>query len=123
HFIPVRLEADDWGRDWAVPAPTNGSGDFTGLAGTQGVVELPPGPNTYAKGLVTRPYRWSGRLERRNSPSPHCRRDRLDADSLWRKRCSYCRKPCPIVKSSCPCERWPRRGIPLPDRCATCAFR
>ena len=59
HFIPVRLEADDWGRDWAVPAPTNGSGDFTGLAGTEGFIELPPGPNTYAKGFVTRLYRWS----------------------------------------------------------------
>ena len=59
HFVPVRLEQDDWGRDWAVPAPTNGSGDFTGLAGTDGFVELPPGPNTYAKGFVTRLYRWS----------------------------------------------------------------
>jgi molybdopterin molybdotransferase len=59
HFVPVRLEQDDWGRDWAVPAPTNGSGDFTALAGTDGFVELPPGPNTYAKGFVTRLYRWS----------------------------------------------------------------
>jgi molybdopterin molybdotransferase len=59
YFLPVRLEQDDWGRDWAVPAPTNGSGDFTGLAGTDGFVELPPGPNTYAKGFVTRLYRWS----------------------------------------------------------------
>jgi molybdopterin molybdotransferase len=59
YFIPVRLEQDDWGRDWAVPAPTNGSGDFTGLAGTEGFVELPPGPNTYVKGFVTRLHRWS----------------------------------------------------------------
>ena len=59
YFVPVRLEQDDWGRDWAVPAPTNGSGDFTGLAGTEGFVELPPGPNTYAKGFVTRLHRWS----------------------------------------------------------------
>jgi molybdopterin molybdotransferase len=59
HFVPVRLEQDDWGRDWAVPAPTNGSGDFTALAGTEGFIELPPGPNTYAKGFVTRLYRWS----------------------------------------------------------------
>jgi molybdopterin molybdotransferase len=59
HFLPVRLEQDDWGRDWAVPAPTNGSGDFTALAGTEGFVELPPGPNTYAKGFVTRLFRWS----------------------------------------------------------------
>jgi len=58
-FLPVRLEQDDWGRSWAVPRPTNGSGDFTALAGTDGFVELPPGPNTYPKGFVTRLYRWS----------------------------------------------------------------
>jgi len=58
-FLPVRLEQDDWGRSWAMPAPTNGSGDFTALAGTAGFVELPPGPNTYPKGFVTRLYRWS----------------------------------------------------------------
>ncbi|HEX4648112.1 MAG TPA: molybdopterin molybdotransferase MoeA [Steroidobacteraceae bacterium] len=57
-FLPVRLEQDEWGRSWAAPAPTNGSGDFTSLAGTDGFVELPPGPNTYAKGFVTRLYRW-----------------------------------------------------------------
>jgi molybdopterin molybdotransferase len=58
HFLPVRVEQDDWGRDWAVPFPTNGSGDFTALAGTDGFVELPPGPNTYAKGFVAPLYRW-----------------------------------------------------------------
>ena len=40
------------------PAPTNGSGDFTALAGTDGFVELPAGPNTYPKGFVTRLFRW-----------------------------------------------------------------
>jgi len=59
HFLPVRIEQDDWGRAWAVPAPTNGSGDFTALVGTDGFVELPPGPNTYKKGFVTRLFRWS----------------------------------------------------------------
>jgi molybdopterin molybdotransferase len=59
HFLPVRFEPDDWGRTWALPAPTNGSGDFTALAGSDGFVELPPGPNTYAKGFVTRLYRWA----------------------------------------------------------------
>jgi molybdopterin molybdotransferase len=58
YFLPVKVEIDDWGRAWANPAPTNGSGDFTALAGTDGFVELPPGPNTYAKGFVTRLYRW-----------------------------------------------------------------
>jgi molybdopterin molybdotransferase len=58
HFVPARIEQDEWGRDWAQPSPTNGSGDFTSLAGTDGFVELPPGPNTYARGFVTRLYRW-----------------------------------------------------------------
>lgn len=57
-FLPVRTELDDWGRPWALPRPTNGSGDFTSLAATDGFVELPPGPNTYPKGFVTRLYRW-----------------------------------------------------------------
>lgn len=57
-FLPVRVEVDDWGRAWAAPAPTNGSGDFTALGGTDGFVELPPGPNVYPKGFVTRLYRW-----------------------------------------------------------------
>ncbi len=57
-YLPVRVELDDWGRPWAVPNPTNGSGDFTALAGTDGFVELPPGPNTHAKGFITRLYRW-----------------------------------------------------------------
>ena len=58
-FVPVRVQHDDWGRAWAMPAPTNGSGDFSALAGTDGFMELPPGPNTYAKGFVARLYRWS----------------------------------------------------------------
>jgi molybdopterin molybdotransferase len=57
-FMPVRVEVDDWGRAWAMPRPTNGSGDFTSLAGTDGFVELPPGPNKYPKGFVTRLHRW-----------------------------------------------------------------
>ena len=57
-FVPVKIGIDDWGRPWAQPKPTNGSGDFTSLVGTDGFVELPPGPNTYAKGFVTRLHRW-----------------------------------------------------------------
>jgi len=58
-FMPVRVQQDDWGRAWAVPAPSSGSEDFSALAGTDGFVELPPGPNTYPKGFVTRLFRWS----------------------------------------------------------------
>jgi len=58
YFLPVIIEHDDWGRPWAKPQPPNGSGDFLSLAGTDGFVELPPGPNTYPKGFVTTVYRW-----------------------------------------------------------------
>jgi molybdopterin molybdotransferase len=57
-FMPVRIEIDDSGRGWAMPQPTNGSGDFTALAGSDGFVELPPGPMTLSKGFVTRLHRW-----------------------------------------------------------------
>jgi molybdopterin molybdotransferase len=57
-FLPVTTEVDEWGRPWAHTVSHNGSGDFAALAGTHGFVELPPGPNTYPKGFVTRLYRW-----------------------------------------------------------------
>ncbi len=57
-YLPVRLKTDDWGRTSAEPCPTNGSGDFTALAGTDGFVELPPGPNSFPKGFVARFFRW-----------------------------------------------------------------
>ena len=56
--MPVKLRTDDWGRTSAAPCPTNGSGDFTSLAGTDGFIELPPGPNTFPKGFVARFFRW-----------------------------------------------------------------
>jgi molybdopterin molybdotransferase len=58
NYLPVRLRSDDWGRTSAQPCPTNGSGDFTALAGTDGFVELPPGPATFPKGFVARFFRW-----------------------------------------------------------------
>ena len=57
-FLPVTIEHDGWGRPWASPRPTNTSGDYLALAGTDGFVELPPGPNTYDKGFVANIYRW-----------------------------------------------------------------
>ena len=58
YFVPVALQIDDWGRAWANPKPTNGSGDFLSLSGTDGFAEIPPGPNTHPKGFVTTVYRW-----------------------------------------------------------------
>lgn len=57
-FMPVAVSHDGWGRPWATPRPTNGSGDFAALAQTDGFVELPPGPAGFNKGFVTRLYRW-----------------------------------------------------------------
>lgn len=57
-FVPVRVESDEGGRLWAQPAPHNGSGDYSALAGTDGFVELPPGPHVYSKGYVAPLYRW-----------------------------------------------------------------
>jgi len=57
-YMPVKLKSDDWGRTSAEPCPTNGSGDFTALAGTDGFIELPPGPDTFPKGFVACFYRW-----------------------------------------------------------------
>lgn len=57
-FMPVQVVNDEWGRNVAQPKPTNGSGDFLSLTGTDGFVELPPGPNVHLKGFVTRLFRW-----------------------------------------------------------------
>jgi molybdopterin molybdotransferase len=58
YFLPVRLLTDERGWCRAMPRPTHGSGDFTSLAGTDGFVELPPGPQTLPAGSVVRLYRW-----------------------------------------------------------------
>ena len=57
-FLPVTLGYDQQGRTLAEPRPTGGSGDFIALAGTDGFVELPPGPATHPAGLVVPFYRW-----------------------------------------------------------------
>jgi molybdopterin molybdotransferase len=58
YFLPVRLAADDLGHICAHPRPTQGSGDFTSLIGTDGLVELPPGPQVIPSGTVVPFYRW-----------------------------------------------------------------
>jgi molybdopterin molybdotransferase len=58
YFLPVAVEHDGWGSPWAHPRPTNGSGDFVSLTGTDGFIELPPGPASYPKGHVATMYRW-----------------------------------------------------------------
>ena len=57
-FLPAAVENDEWGRPWARTVAHQWLRGLRRLAGTDGFVELPPGPNTYPKGFVTRLYRW-----------------------------------------------------------------
>jgi molybdopterin molybdotransferase len=57
-FMPVLLAADELGHICAHPRPTKGSGDFTSLVGTDGFVELPPGPAFITSGTVVPFYSW-----------------------------------------------------------------
>lgn len=57
-FVPVTLGYDLQGRALAAPRPTGGSGDFISLAGTDGFVELPPGPANHVAGLAVPFYHW-----------------------------------------------------------------
>ena len=56
-FVPVQIASGSAGRT-AAPKPTHGSGDFTSLIGTDGFVELPPGPTTVAAGTPVALYSW-----------------------------------------------------------------
>lgn len=57
-FVPVQLERSALAGSVAMPKPTRGSGDFISLLGTDGFVELPPGPADYPAGHVAPLYRW-----------------------------------------------------------------
>ncbi len=57
-FMPVRLAADAAGDLRAWPKATNTSGDFVGLAGTDGFVELPRGRDLFAAGEAVQFFRW-----------------------------------------------------------------
>jgi molybdopterin molybdotransferase len=58
YFLPVQLDSSPTLGTVAQPKPTRGSGDFVSLLGTDGFVELPPGPADYAAGHVAALYRW-----------------------------------------------------------------
>jgi molybdopterin molybdotransferase len=57
-FMPVSLSWSKTGTALAAPRPTNTSGDFTALAGTDGFVELGPQSRPHAAGAVARLFRW-----------------------------------------------------------------
>lgn len=58
YFLPVTLVADAAGQRSAQPRPTKGSGDFTSLIGTDGFVELPPGPLVMPRDAAVPFYPW-----------------------------------------------------------------
>lgn len=58
YFLPVELERSPTLGPVAMPRPTRGSGDFISLVGTDGFVELPPGPRACVAGTLVPFYRW-----------------------------------------------------------------
>ena len=57
-LLPVALQTQDNGTNVALPKPTNTSGDFVGLRGTSGIVELPRGQDKFSAGIAMPFYRW-----------------------------------------------------------------
>jgi molybdopterin molybdotransferase len=56
YFLPVRIASGARGELLATPDPGNTSGDFTGLVGTDGFIELPAGQTEFPAGYVA-PFR------------------------------------------------------------------
>jgi molybdopterin molybdotransferase len=57
-FLPVRLQSGDDGRVLATPVPTNTSGDFASLSGTDGYVELELEQDEFPAGSAVPLHRW-----------------------------------------------------------------
>jgi molybdopterin molybdotransferase len=58
YFLPVTLAYTPDGQCLAMPNPTNTSGDFIALGGTDGFVELSQGTVEFPKGYATRFFAW-----------------------------------------------------------------
>jgi molybdopterin molybdotransferase len=56
YLLPVRITSGERGELLATPDETNTSGDFGGLVGTDGFVELPAGQTEFPVGYVA-PFR------------------------------------------------------------------
>jgi len=57
-FLPVAVRCDESGQLYAQPVPTNTSGDFAALHGTDGYVELPSAIDEFVAGTAVRFYSW-----------------------------------------------------------------
>ncbi len=58
YFLPAVISWTKAAVGVAEPRPTNTSGDFVSLAGTDGFVELPRGRDVYPAGTAVRLFRW-----------------------------------------------------------------
>lgn len=58
YFLPVRLATNLAIERRALPMPSNTSGDFAGLLGTDGFVELPPEPTEFPAGTAAPFWKW-----------------------------------------------------------------
>ena len=58
-FLPVRTSVLADGKISATPVPTNTSGDFAALSGTDGYVELPREKSDFAAGSLVQLHRWA----------------------------------------------------------------
>jgi molybdopterin molybdotransferase len=59
YFLPVKIASGPGGELLATPDPSNTSGDFAGLVGTDGFVELPPEPAEFPAGTVAPFWPWT----------------------------------------------------------------
>jgi molybdopterin molybdotransferase len=59
YLLPVRLTSGPRAELLATPDPSNTSGDFAGLVGTDGFVELPADQTEFPVGTVVRCFAWS----------------------------------------------------------------
>jgi len=57
-FLPVSLSAGPGGEIMAEPVITNGSGDYCGLAPSDGFIELSPDATSFPAGTLAPLYRW-----------------------------------------------------------------
>lgn len=57
-FMPVRLTHTETGAVLALPKPTNTSGDFISLTGSDGFVELPRGQDDFPTGYAAKFFAW-----------------------------------------------------------------
>ncbi len=58
YFCPVKITSEAQGKLTAMPLVTGGSGDFAGLADSDGFVELPAGSKEFSRGHCAPIYRW-----------------------------------------------------------------